>query len=362
MKTVVTFGEIMGRLAAPDNLRLRQTRELEVTYAGAEASVAASICNFGGSARYVTALPKHALADATMDAVRAVGIDTRYVVRTDNGRLGLYFLETGANQRPSNVIYDRADSAIAITPADQYDWKAIFHDAQWLHLSGITPALSKNSANATLVAAQKAKQAGATVSIDLNFRGKLWKWAAPKSSRELAQETMKGILPYVDVVIANEEDCHDVLGIQAGDTDVHSGSLDTSRYPDVARQVIKMFPNISKVAITLRESLSATHNNWGAMLFDAESDQTVFAPLGHDGNYQPYEIKNIVDRVGGGDAFAGGLIFSLITAELSDPQTAVKYAVAASCLKHSIKGDFNYSTRAEVESLMGGSTSGRVVR
>ncbi len=362
MKTVVTFGEIMGRLAAPDNLRLRQTRELEVTYAGAEASVAASICNFGGSARYVTALPKHALADATMDAVRAVGIDTRYVVRTDNGRLGLYFLETGANQRPSNVIYDRADSAIAITPADQYDWNAIFHDAQWLHLSGITPALSKNSANATLVAAQKAKQAGATVSIDLNFRGKLWKWAAPKSSRDLAQETMKSILPYVDVVIANEEDCHDVLGIQAGDTDVHSGSLDTSRYPDVARQVIKMFPNISKIAITLRESHSATHNNWGAMLYDAALDQPVFAPVDHAGNYQPYEIKSIVDRVGGGDAFAGGLIFSLITAELSEPQTAVKYAVAASCLKHSIKGDFNYSTRAEVESLMGGSTSGRVVR
>lgn len=362
MNTVVTFGEIMGRLAAPDNLRLRQTRELEVTYAGAEASVAASICNFGGSARYVTALPKHALADATMDAVRAVGIDTRYVLRTDNGRLGLYFLETGANQRPSNVIYDRADSAIAITPADQYDWNTIFHDAQWLHLSGITPALSKNSANATLVAAKEAKQAGATVSIDLNFRGKLWKWATPKSSRELAQETMKSILPYVDVVIANEEDCHDVLGIQAGDTDVHSGSLDTSRYPDVARQVIKMFPNISKVAITLRESLSATHNNWGAMLFDAASDQPAFAPVDHAGNYQPYEIKNIVDRVGGGDAFAGGLIFSLITAELSEPQTAVKYAVAASCLKHSIKGDFNYSTRAEVESLMGGSASGRVVR
>jgi len=173
---------------------------------------------------------------------------------------------------------------------------------------------------------------------------------------------MKSILPYVDVVIANEEDCHDVLGIQAGDTDVHSGSLDTSRYPDVARQVIKMFPNISKVAITLRESLSATHNNWGAMLFDAASDQPAFAPVDHAGNYQPYEIKNIVDRVGGGDAFAGGLIFSLITAELSEPQTAVKYAVAASCLKHSIKGDFNYSTRAEVESLMGGSASGRVVR
>ncbi|KAA1259872.1 2-dehydro-3-deoxygluconokinase [Rubripirellula obstinata] len=361
-KVVVTFGEIMGRMAAPGNLRLRQTREFEATYAGAEASVAASICNFGGVARYVTALPKHALADATVDSVRAVGIDTSCILRTDEGRLGLYFLETGANQRPSNVIYDRADSAIAITAADQYDWEAIFSDAQWLHLSGITPALSSQAANATLVAAQKAKEAGATVSIDLNFRGKLWKWAAGKSARELAQETMQTMLPFVDVVIANEEDCHDVLGIQAGETDVHSGTLDTSRYPDVARQVVKQFPNVSKVAITLRESLSASHNNWGAMLYDAALDKAFFAPLGNDGNYQAYEIKNIVDRVGGGDSFAGGLIFSLTTAELSEPQTAVRYAVAASCLKHSIKGDFNYVSRSEVEALMGGSASGRVVR
>lgn len=361
-KVVVTFGEIMGRMAAPGNLRLRQTREFEVTYAGAEASVAASICNFGGIARYVTALPKHALAEATMDSVRAVGIDTQYILRTDEGRLGLYFLETGANQRPSNVIYDRADSAIAITPADQYDWAAIFGDAQWLHLSGITPALSKNAAEATRVAAQKAKEAGATVSIDLNFRGKLWKWKSGTSARDLARETMQSILPFVDVVIANEEDCHDVLGIQAGETDVHAGSLDTTRYPEVARQVVKQFPNISKVAITLRESHSATHNNWGAMLFDAATDQPVFAPLDGEGNYQAYQIKNIVDRVGGGDSFAGGLIFALTTPELSDPQLALRYAVAASCLKHSIKGDFNYSSRSEVESLMGGSASGRVVR
>lgn len=362
MKHVVTFGEIMCRLASPANLRLRQTRDLEVTYAGAEASVAASICNFGGKARYVTALPKHALAEATMDTVRAVGIDTSCILRTDTGRLGLYFLETGANQRPSNVIYDRADSAIAITSADSYDWDAIFSDAQWLHLSGITPALSKNAAEATLVAAQKAQQAGVTVSCDLNFRKKLWKWDVSKSSQELAEETMRSLLPFLDVVIANEEDCSDVLGIHAADTDVHAGSLNTARYPDVARQVVEQFPNVKKVAITLRESLSATHNNWGAMLFDSESDTAFFAPLDSSGNYQSYQIKNIVDRVGGGDSFAGGLIFALTTAELSEPQTAVKYAVAASCLKHSIKGDFNYSTRAEVEALMGGSASGRVVR
>ncbi len=362
MKTVVTFGEIMGRLAPPANIRLRQARNFDVTYAGAEASVAASICNFGGKARYVSALPRHALAEATMDSIRSVGIDTRYVLRTDNGRLGLYFLETGANQRPSNVIYDRADSAIAITPADQYDWDGIFYGAQWLHLSGITPALSKNAANATVVAAKKAKAVGASVSIDLNFRGKLWKWDSSKTSRDLAQKTMRTILPFVDVVIGNEEDCHDVLGIEAGNTNVHSGTLDTSRYPEVARQVAKQFPNVGKVAITLRESYSASHNNWGAMLYDVASDQPFFAPLGVDGHYSPYQIKNIVDRVGGGDSFAGGLIFALTTPELSETQTALNYAVAASCLKHSIKGDFNYSTRAEVERLMHGNASGRVVR
>ncbi|TMU57321.1 sugar kinase [Flagellimonas algicola] len=362
MKKVVTFGEIMGRLASPANLRLRQTREFEVTYAGAEASVAASICNFGGKARYVTALPKHALADATMDSVRAVGIDTDFILRTETGRLGLYFLETGANQRPSNVIYDRAESSVAITPASAYDWEGIFKDAHWLHLSGITPALSKTAAEATLVAAQKAKEAGASVSIDLNFRGKLWGWDSDYSPKELAQKTMREILPFIDVVVGNEEDCHDVLGIQAGDTDVHSGTLDTSRYPDVARQVIKQFPNVSKVAITLRESLSASHNNWGAMLFDALTDTPSFAPLDEKGDYTPYQIRNIVDRVGGGDSFAGGLIFALTTPELRKTQTAVNYAVAASCLKHSIKGDFNYSTRAEVERLMGGNASGRVVR
>lgn len=362
MKPIVSFGEIMCRLASPQNLRLRQTRELEVTYAGAEASVAASVCNFGGQARYVTALPKHALAEATMDTLRSVGIDTSHVLRTDSGRLGVYFLETGANQRPSNVIYDREDSAIATTPADRYDWPTVFSGAQWLHLSGITPALSSIAAEATLVAAQQAKAAGCHVSIDLNFRKKLWNWEPGTSAHELARKTMHGILPFVDLVIANEEDCHDVLGIQAGVTDVDSGELDTARYPDVARQVVAQFPNVRRVAITLRESQSASHNNWGAMLFDRDAGNAHFAPLNTEGNYAPYQIKNIVDRVGGGDSFAGGLIFALTTPELSQPAIALKYAVAASCLKHSIKGDFNYSTRGEVEALMGGAASGRVVR
>jgi len=297
-----------------------------------------------------------------MDMLRSVGIDTSHVLRTDSGRLGVYFLETGANQRPSNVIYDREDSAIATTPADQYDWSTIFAGAQWLHLSGITPALSQVAADATLIAAQQAKAAGCHVSIDLNFRKKLWKWEAGTSAADLAQKTMRGILPFIDLVIANEEDCHDVLGIRAGATNVNSGELDTARYPDVARQVISQFPNVTKVAITLRESLSATHNNWGAMLFERDTDKAYFAPLDRTSRYQPYQIKNIVDRVGGGDSFAGGLIFALTTPELAEPSIALNYAVAASCLKHSIKGDFNYSTRAEVEALMGGASSGRVVR
>jgi 2-dehydro-3-deoxygluconokinase len=362
MSYIVTFGEIMARLAPPGHLRLRQTRELEVTYAGAEASVAASVCNFGGQARYVTALPTHSLAEATMDSLRAVGIDVRFVLRTDAGRLGLYFLETGANQRPSHVIYDRAGSAVSVTPADAYDWDAIFDGAGWLHLSGITPALSAVASEATLVAAQKARASGARVSCDLNFRKKLWRWDEAKSPRDLAEATMRAILPFVEVVIANEEDCADVLGIHAADTNVEAGTLNTARYPDVARQVVGQFPNVRHVAITLRESLSATHNNWGAMLYDAVSDEPHFAPLDADGSYRPYPIKSIIDRVGGGDAFAGGLIFAMTTPGLAEPAMAVQYAVAASCLKHSIKGDFNFSTRAEVQALMGGSASGRVVR
>lgn len=362
MKPVVGFGEIMCRLACPQHLRLRQTRDLEVTYAGAEASVCASVCNFGGSARYVSALPRNALGEAAMDTLRAVGIDTRYVLRPKEGRMGLYFLETGANQRPSNVLYDRADAAVAITDSDAYDWESIFDGAGWLHLSGITPALSESAADATQKAAAAANSAGVKVSIDLNFRKKLWDWSPRHSSRDLARKVMAQILPHIAVVIANEEDCADVLGIKAGDTDVESGSLEIDGYPVVAKKVVEQYPNVEKVAITLRESLSATHNNWGAMLYDAAEQQAHFAPLNNQGRYEPFEIKNIIDRVGGGDSFAGGLIYALNTPELHTPDQAVRYAVAASCLKHSIKGDFNFSTRPEVEALMGGAASGRVVR
>ena len=362
MNRIVTFGEIMGRLTPQGFQRFRQALPgcLDVTFAGAEANVASSLAVFGADAAFVTALPSHDIADACIGSVRNVGVDTSHIVRGD-GRLGLYFLETGANQRPSRVTYDRAGSSISITPSSLYDWNTILNGARWFHTTGITPAISKTAFDATLDAVKTAHGMGVTVSCDLNFRKKLWQWDTSCTPGELAETTMRQILPYVDVVIANEEDCHDVLGIQAADSDVESGQLNVSRYPDVARQVASQFPNLSRVAITLRESVSASHNNWGGMLFDAARDDAFFAPVANE-NYRPYEIRNIVDRVGGGDSFGAGLIFASTTEELSEPESTIRFAVAASCLAHSIKGDLNFSTREEVEALMKGSGSGRVVR
>jgi 2-dehydro-3-deoxygluconokinase len=230
-----------------------------------------------------------------------------------------------------------------------------------LHTTGITPALSKTAAEAAETAVKEAKNARLTVSCDLNFRKKLWRWNPEVRPSELAGNTMRRILPYVDLVIANEEDAHDVLGISAENTDVDAGQLDASKYTEVAREIVSQFKNVKKVAITLRESISASHNNWGAMLYDATSGNTYFAPV-QDGKYTPYEIRSIVDRVGGGDAFGAALIFALNTAELASPEDALRFATASSCLCHSINGDFNYVGRSEVEALMGGSASGRVVR
>lgn len=359
---VVTFGEIMGRMATPSNLRFRQTREIQVTYAGAEASVAVSVQNFGGSARYVTALPDHALAQAAVDSVRSMGVDTSNILRTKKGRLGMYYLETGANQRASQVIYDRDHSAISITTAEAYDWSSIFEGATWLHLSGITPSLSKIAYETTLTVAKMAYSKGIKVSIDLNFRKKLWSWDSSMDAKSLAKKCMAQILPHVTLIIGNEEDCADVLNIQPPNNDVHSGKLNTAAYNDVAKKVVSLYPQLEKVAITLRESHSATHNNWGAMLYDASCQVAHFAPLNSRGEYQPYEIKNIVDRVGGGDSFAGGLIYALTTKDLMQSEKALPFAVAASCLKHSIMGDFNLCTRAEVEALVDGNASGRVQR
>lgn len=363
MKTVVCFGEIMGRFAPEEFYRFAQAcpGRLDLTFAGAEANVAASISLLGGRSEFVSALPKHAIADACVRTLAGLGVGTGHVLRTKEGRLGLYFVETGANQRPSNVIYDREYSSVSMTQGSAYAWAEIFADAGWLHVSGITPALSQTAAEAVAVAVRKAKEAGITVSCDLNFRKKLWQWQPGTSASALAQQTMRGILPYVDVLIGNEEDASDVLGIHAADTDVHSGSLAIDKYPQVAAAIAAQFPNIRKIAITLRESLSATHNNWGAMLYDTASAQASFAPL-KDGAYSAYEIRNIVDRVGGGDSFAAGLVFALHSGDCDSDSAVISFAVAASCLAHSIKGDFNFSSRAEVEALAGGNASGRVVR
>jgi len=363
MNKIITFGEIMARLAPAANLRFLQSMPgtLEVTFAGAEANVAVSLSMLGAEVGFVSALPNNAIGQACINVLKGLGVDTSHVFCTDAGRMGLYFLETGANQRPSNVIYDRAGSSISLTGPDQYLWKEIFEGACWFHVSGITPAISRVAADAVLAAVESAKQAGLTVSCDLNFRNKLWRWDPAVAGRDLAEKTMRRILPYVDVVIANEQDCADVLGIKAGDTDAEAGKLQCDRYPDVARQVIRQFGNVSKVAITLRESLSATHNNWGAMLYCSDIDKAHFAPM-QDGVYTVYQIKNIVDRVGGGDSFAAGLIYGFTAEDLKKPQRALEFAVAASCLAHSIKGDFNFSTRQEVEKLMKGSGSGRVSR
>jgi 2-dehydro-3-deoxygluconokinase len=363
MNTIITFGEVMGRLCPDDFQRFQQSMpgRLNLTFAGAEANVATSIALLGGKSRFITALPDNDLSAACLTTLRGLKVDTSGIKIVKKGRMGLYFVERGANQRPSRVMYDREYSSISLTPASSFNWNELLLDAGWFHTTGITPSLSEISAESTLFAVKKAKEAGLIVSCDLNFRKNLWQWKEGVSASDLAQEIMRKILPYVDVVIANEEDAHDVLGIAAENTNVHGGKIDASKYIDVAKEIIKQFPNIKIVAITLRESISASHNNWGAMLFEVESQKAYFAPL--DGQeYAPYEIRNIIDRVGGGDSFGAGLIYALNTTELAHPAKAIRFAVASSCLCHSINGDFNYVSRSEVESLMHGSASGRVLR
>ena len=360
---LVTFGEVMLRLAPAGFMRVRQSipGSLDATFGGGELNVAVSFAVQGGNSSFLTASPDNAITDCLVQDMQKLGVDASLVQRTQHGRFGIYFVETGANQRGSTVTYDRDGSAIAVAQPDDFDFESAFADKQWLHITGITPAISESGAACAFAAVKQARAAGLTVSCDLNFRRKLWRWKAGVEPRELALQTMRTLVQDVDVVIANEEDADLTLGISAAETDVESGELNVTGYESVAREIVKQFSNVSKVAITLRESLSATHNNWGALLFDAKTDAAHFAPL-INGEYRPYEIRSIVDRVGAGDSFAGGLIFALTTPELSAPKTAIQYATAASCLKHSIKGDFNYSTRGEIEVLMGGAASGRVQR
>lgn len=360
---IVTFGEIMGRLDMPNNKKVVQNLpgDLSYNFAGAEASVAVSLSYFGKKTRYVTALPSHELGDACVNKIRGLGVDVEHIHRGE-GRLGIYYVETGANQRPSKVIYDREYSAISMVDFEVFDWDRIFKDASWLHVTGITPALSEKSAENSLKIVQYAKKCGVTVSCDLNFRGKLWQWDPALDAKSLARKVMPEILKYVDVVIGNEEDASTVLGIHPEGTDIEKGIISSSAYTSVAKQLVGMFPNVSKVAITLRESISASHNNWGGMLYDVEQDRAFFGPTDSSEVYMPYNIYNIVDRVGGGDSFAAGLIYALNSDNYSDSMQAIKFAAAASCLCHSINGDFNYTSLDDTELLMKGDRSGRVQR
>ena len=341
MATVVTFGELMLRLKSPGFQRFIQSASLESTFGGGEANVAVSLSQFGHETRFVSAFPANPIGDWAIAELRKYGVDCQYVLRQGD-RLGIYFLEGGASQPASNVVYDRAGSSIAATQPGQANWSAGFADAHWFHVTGITPALSASAAAATKQALETAKARGLTTSMDLNFRKKLWNSAK-------ANQVMSTLMPFIDVAIANEEDCKKVFGITAGATQVSSGALDHDRYLDVAAQLQKRFPTIQQIAITLRESHSASNNGWSGLLVDAK---------GH--SFSRHYDLTIVDRVGGGDSFAAGLIHALVTGK--DRQNAIEFAVAASALKHSILGDFNVVTLAEVESLVGGDGSGRVQR
>ena len=360
----LAFGEIMARVAPPGNLRWRQALPgaVQVTWGGGEANVCASLALLGQKTRYVTALPRTPIAEAVVASLRGLGVDTDHILWRKEGRLGLYFVEGGANQRGSTVIYDRANSAASLAEPDEYNFGAALTGVKRLHITGITPAISEAACRANLAIARQAKQVGVSVSCDLNFRKKLWNWRPGTAPKQLARECIAQVLPFVDVVIANEEDAADVLDIHAADTDVATGRINAVAYQQVAQQIAQRFPNVTYVAITLRESLSANHNNWGAMLYDTKLRQAHFAPCSQQGDYQPYEIRDIVDRVGAGDSFSAGLLYALASQEYSQPAQAISFAVAASCLKHSIQGDFNYVGLDEVITLMGGNASGRVQR
>ncbi len=341
---IVTFGEIMLRLATPEHQRFTQAKTLCASFGGGEANVAVSLANFGLPVDYVTRLPQN-------DFGRAVVMELRkYNVGTDNiiwggERLGIYFLETGSNARPSKVIYDRAHSAIAEIKPKMVDWNKVLENAGWFHWTGITPAISEGAAETCLEAVKKAKSKGITVSCDLNYRKNLWKWG------KTAAEVMPALVENSDIILGNEEDAEKVFGIKPAGADVEKGEVESARFEEVCLKLKEKFPQAKKIIITLRGSISADHNTWSGILYNGK---TFFhAPV--------YQITHIVDRVGGGDAFMGGLIYGLLTYK-EDDQKALNFAVAASCLKHTIHGDFNLVTVTEVEQLMKGNVSGRVVR
>ncbi|MBQ6173985.1 MAG: sugar kinase [Clostridia bacterium] len=344
MGKIVTFGEVMLRLKSPAYERLFQSPVLEATFGGGEANVSVSLANYGLDTAFVSVLPTGAIGDACIREMRGFGVDVSRIVRKD-GRMGIYYLETGAVQRPSKVIYDRAGSTIAKAKPGDIDWDKALEGASWLHLTGITPAISAGAADLSLEAVKAAKAKGLHVSCDLNYRKNLWKYG------KRADEVMKELVKYVDTVIANEEDVQKALGISAESASaVDEGDINVELYKTIAGKVMEAYPNVQRVAITLRESKSANHNDWSACLYNGKD---FFLS-------RKYAITDIVDRVGGGDSFGGGLIYGLNV--YGDEKQALEFAVAASCLKHTIPGDYNRVTAAEVESLMKGSGTGRVQR
>jgi 2-dehydro-3-deoxygluconokinase len=344
MKKIITFGEIMLRLSPPGALRFGQARSLDVVYGGGESNVAVTLANFGLETEFVTRLPAHEIGQACLQYLQQYNVGTHHILRGGE-RLGIYFLETGAVMRGSQVIYDRAGSSFSTIKPGMLDWKTIFQNAAWFHWTGITPAISEGAARVCLEAVEAARTLGVTVSCDMNYRAKLWKWGKP------AGEVMENLVASSDVAIGNEEDAEKVFGIKAPETDITAGKVSGEKYAQVCEELHKNFPGLKTIAITLRGSISASYNTWSGILWQA--GQIYSAPV--------YDINHIVDRVGGGDSFMGGLIYGLLNFK-NDPQKALNFAVAASALKHTIFGDFNLVSVAEVEKLVQGDGSGRVSR
>ena len=344
MAKIVTFGEIMLRLATPGHLRFSQAHEYGATFGGGEANVAVSLTNYGEDAHFVTALPGNDIAKACLAELRGLGVGVEFCIESGD-RVGIYYIEKGAVSRPSKVIYDRAHSSISEIKSGMIDWDKVFEGVDWFHWTGITPAISQGAADVCLEAIEAASRHGVKVSCDLNYRKNLWKYG------KTASEVMPALVAGCDVIIGNEEDAEKVFGIKPEEFNAEAGVIDTAKFEFVAKSLMEKFPKASKVAITLRGSVNADHNTWGAVLYDGK---TLFAS-------RRYDITDIVDRVGGGDSFGGGLIYGLLNYE-GDDQKALDFAVAASCLKHTIEGDYNRVSVAEVETLMNGNGSGRVSR
>jgi len=340
MAKIVTFGEIMMRLQPPEYKRYQQATSFDVVYGGGEANVAISLAQYGDQAAFITKLPENPIGESCLNEIRKWGVCTKNIAR-GGARLGIYFCEKGASQRPSNVVYDRAGSAIATSTKEDFDWDKIFEGVDWFHFTGITPALGDNVAESVLLACKAAKARGIKISCDLNYRKKLW-------TKEKAGEVMGNLMQYVDVLIANEEDASDVFGIKATGTDIEGGKISTDGYKEVCHKIEDRF-GIHTIAITLRESISASQNGWSGMLY-----------ANGDFFFSDHYMITIIDRVGGGDSFGAGLIHNLANGK--DPQSAISFAVAASCLKHTVEGDYNIATEKEVLNLVKGGGSGRVQR